>query len=233
MATSTVPQRETRKPRSSVLLKTVMAASGLFFVAYLLLHMYGNLQILLGREAFDDYAHHLRVIGEGMIPENGVLWVARILLIVSLVAHVWAGMTLWRRAGAARSTRYAGRRPMTYGTVYAKAMRWGGLAILLFVIFHILHFTTQTITLAGEHDSPAARVISSFQLWWGVLIYVVAMVAVGMHLMHGIWAACMTLGLNTSLKRAEQIRTVSILVTTLIVVGFLIPPFAILFGFVD
>ena len=60
-----------------------------------------------------------------------------------------------------------------------------------------------------------------------------AMIAVGMHLLHGIWGACMTLGLNTSLKRAEQIRFVAILVATLIVVGFLIPPFAILFGFVD
>ena len=233
MATSTVPERATRQGPSSILLKTVMAGSGLFFVAYLVLHMYGNLQILLGREAFDDYAHHLRVMGEGMIPENGVLWIARILLIAALVLHVWSGMSLWRRAAAARSNRYTGRRKATYGRVYAKAMRWGGLAILLFVVFHILHFTTQTITLAGEHASPAARVISSFQLWWGVLIYLVAMIAVGMHLLHGIWAACMTLGLNTSLKRAEQIRFVSILVSTLIVVGFLIPPFAILFGLVD
>ncbi|QFG67716.1 succinate dehydrogenase cytochrome b subunit [Ornithinimicrobium pratense] len=233
MATSTVPARETRRGPNNILLKTVMAASGLFFVGYLLLHMYGNLQILFGRGAFDDYAHHLRVFGEGMVPENGVLWIARILLLASLVAHVWAGMVLWRRAGAARSTRYAGKRKTTYGSVYAKAMRWGGLAILLFVIFHILHFTTQTITLAGEHVSPAERVISSFQLWWAVLIYVVAMIAVGMHLVHGIYAACMTLGLNTTVKRGEQIRLISIAVTTLIVVGFLIPPFAILFGFVD
>lgn len=233
MATSTAPSRRTRTGPPSILLKTVMAVTGLFFVAYLVLHMYGNLQILIGREAFDGYAHHLRVIGEGMIPENGVLWLARILLLASLVGHVWAAMTLWGRAGRARPKKYVGTKKTTYGTVYAKAMRWGGVAIFLFVIFHILHFTTQTITVAGEHASPAERVIGSFQVWWVVLIYVAAMIAVGMHLLHGIWGACMTLGLNTSLERAEQIRFISILVATIIVVGFLIPPFAILFGFVS
>src|SRR5690606_8946116 len=84
VATTTAPARETRRGLSSILLKTVMAVTGLFFVFYLLLHMYGNLQILVGREAFDEYAHHLRVIGEGMIPENGVLWIFRILLLASL-----------------------------------------------------------------------------------------------------------------------------------------------------
>lgn len=233
MATSTVPARQTGSRLPSILLKTIVAATGLFFVFYLLLHMYGNLMILVGREAFDGYAHHLRVIGEGMVPEKGILWVFRLLLLASLVLHVWATMTLWGRAGKARTTRYAARRPTTYGTVYAKAMRWGGLAILLFVIFHILHLTTQTIAPAGEIASPADRVISNFSIWWVVLIYVLAMIAVGMHLLHGLWGAAMTLGLNTSLQRAERIRFVSILVATLVVVGFLIPPFAILLGLVD
>lgn len=233
MATTTAPARATKVGPPSILLKTIVAATGLFFVFYLLMHMYGNLQILVGREAFDGYAHHLRVLGEGMIPEKGVLWIFRLLLLGSVIGHVWATMTLWRRAGKARSQRYSGSKKATYGTVYAKAMRWGGLAILLFVVFHIMHFTTQTITPTGAHVSPAERVVSNFQIWWVVLIYAVAMIAVGMHLLHGIWGAGMTLGLNTSLKRAEQIRFVSILVATIVVVGFLIPPFAILFGLVD
>ena len=233
MATTTAPARATRKGPPSILLKTIVAVTGLFFVFFLLMHMYGNLQILIGREAFDDYAHHLRVLGEGMLPERAGLWVFRLLLIASVILHVWATMTLWHRAGKARTHRYVGKKKATYGGVYAKAMRWGGLAILLFVIFHLLHFTTQTITPTGEHASPAARVVTNFELWWVVLIYTLAMIAVGMHLLHGIWGAGMTLGLNTSLQRAEQIRFVSILVATIIVVGFLIPPFAILFGLVD
>lgn len=234
MATTTAPARRTRSGPPNILLKTIVAVTGVFFVLFLVAHMYGNLQILLGRQAFDDYAHHLRVIGEGMIPAQGALWVFRLLLIAALVLHVWATMTLWARAGKARSTRYAGKKRPTYGTVYARAMRWGGLAILLFVIFHIMHFTTQTITFDyGTHASPAQRVIDAFSNPLVLIIYVLAMLAVGLHLLHGIWGACMTLGLNTSLKRAEQIRFISILVATIIVIGFLIPPFAILFGVVD
>jgi succinate dehydrogenase / fumarate reductase, cytochrome b subunit len=89
------------------------------------------------------------------------------------------------------------------------------------------------VTIGEAHASPAARVIDSFSHWWGVGIYTLAMFFLGMHLLHGIWGAAMTLGLNTSLRRAEQIRLASIVVTTIIVVGFLIPPFAILFGLVD
>lgn len=233
MATSTVPARATRKGPPSILLKTVVAVTGVFFVLFVLGHMAGNLQILLGREAFDDYAHHLRTLGEPMLPERTFLWTFRILLLVSVALHVWATMALWRRAGQARRTRYAGKKKTSYGGFYAKAMRWGGLALLAFVIFHIMHFTTQTITIAGAYESPAERVISSFQVWWVVLIYVAALVALGMHLLHGVWGAAMTLGLNTSLKRAEQIRFTSVALATVVVVGFLIPPFAILFGIIE
>lgn len=233
VATSTAPSPTVRKGRSSILLKTVVAVTGLFFVLFILAHMAGNLWILVGREPFDEYAHHLRTFGEPMLPERGFLSVFRIALLVSLVGHVWATMALWARAGQARKTRYAGKKKTSYGGFYAKAMRWGGLALLAFVIFHILHFTTQTVTPAGAYESPAERVISSFDIWWVVLIYVLAMVALGMHLLHGVWGAAMTLGLNTSLKRAEQIRFVSVALATVVVVGFLIPPFAILFGIIE
>ena len=209
-----------------------MAVTGLFFIFFLLVHMYGNLQILIGREAFDTYAHHLRTFGEPMLPEKGLLWIIRVALLASLVLHVWAAATLWRRANGARSQRYVVKR-RGYGNFYAKAMRWGGLAILTFIIFHLLHFTTQTVTIGEAHASPAARVLDTFGHWWGVLIYLAAMIFLGLHLLHGFWGAAMTMGLNTSLKRAEQLRFASILVTTIIVVGFMIPPFAILFGLLD
>ena len=233
MATTTAPERASRTGPPSILLKTVVAVTGLFFVLFVLVHMYGNLMILIGPESFDEYAHHLRTFGEPMLPEKSFLWAFRIALLASVALHIWASMTLWRRAGGARSTRYAGKKKTSYGTFYAQAMRWGGLALLAFVVFHILHFTTQTITVAGEYASPAERVISSFNVWWAVLIYVAAMFFLGMHLLHGVWGAAMTLGLNTSLKRAEQIRFAAILLATIVVVGFLIPPLSILFGFVE
>ena len=232
MATTTAPARNVRSGPPSILLKTVMAVTGLVGIGYLLIHMYGNLMILVGPEAFDEYAHHIRTFGEPMLPEKGLLWIIRVALLAALVLHVWAAATLWRRNSGARSQRYVMKR-QGYGNFYSKAMRWGGLALLAFIIFHLLHFTTQTITIGEAHASPAARVVDTFGHWWGVLIYLAAMVFLGMHLLHGFWGAAMTMGLNTSLKRAEQIRFVSILVATIIVVGFMIPPFAILFGLVD
>jgi succinate dehydrogenase / fumarate reductase cytochrome b subunit len=232
VATTTAPAREARTGPPSILLKTVMAVTGLVGIAYLLIHMYGNLMILVGPEAFDEYAHHIRTFGEPMLPEKGLLWIIRVALLASLVLHVWAAATMWRRANAARSQRYVMTR-RGYGNFYAKAMRWGGLAILTFIIFHLLHFTTQTVTIGEAHASPAARVLDTFSHWWGVLIYLAAMIFLGLHLLHGFWGAAMTMGLNSSLKRAEQIRFASILVTTIIVVGFMIPPFAILFGLLD
>ncbi|MDO5740404.1 MAG: succinate dehydrogenase cytochrome b subunit [Ornithinimicrobium sp.] len=231
MATTTLPARPTRTGPPSVLLKMIMAVTGLFFLGFLLVHMYGNLQILLGHEAFDEYAHHIRTFGAPMLPERGLLWVLRLGLLAAVGLHIWSAVTLWGRANRARPTKYVAKR-VTYGGFYSRAMRWGGLAIAAFVIFHILHFTTQTVTIGAAHASPAARVVDSFSHWWGVLIYVVAMIFLGLHLLHGIWGAAMTLGLNTSFKRAEQIRFVSILVVTIVVVGFLIPPLGILFGLV-
>lgn len=231
MATSTVSAGpRARSSVSTILAKVIVAVTGIVFVGYILAHMYGNLMILGGKDAFNDYAHHLRTFGEPMLPFGGFLWVMRVLLIASLVGHAGAALWLWARAGKARSNRYAARRPLSYGTFYSKAMRWGGVALLAFVVFHLLHLTTNTIRINGNYKLPADRLVSSFEVWWAVLIYLVAVLALGLHLLHGIWGAGMTLGLNTSLAAAERIRLVAIVVAAVVVVGFMVPPLAILFG---
>lgn len=208
-----------------------MAITGLVFVGFILAHMYGNLMIFAGEEAFNEYAEHLRTIGTPMLPEKGVLWILRIVLILSLVGHAYAAFALWARAGRARKTRYAVNKAAKALWV-SRAMRWGGVALLLFLVFHILHFTTNTIQVNGDFDTPAGRLVSSFEVWWAVLIYVVAVAALGMHLLHGVWAAGMTLGLNTSLAAAERLRIAAVAVAAVVVVGFLLPPLAILLGLI-
>lgn len=210
-----------------------MAVTGLLFVGYLLLHMYGNLKIFGGVQAFDDYAHHLREFGYPLLPERGMLWIMRLVLILSLVGHAYAAFTLWARAARARGTRYVKKKAVA-ATWSSRTVRWGGVAILAFVIFHLLHFTTNTIQLAGDYpDSAGMRYVSSFQTWYGVLIYVVAMVAVGMHLRHGVWGAAMTLGLNRNASSQRRINAVAITVALVIVIGFLLPVFAVLLGVIE
>jgi succinate dehydrogenase / fumarate reductase cytochrome b subunit len=233
VATSTISAPQARK--TTIALKLLMAATGLFFVLYVLLHMYGNLKVLAGPEAFDTYAHHLRTFGEPMLPYGGLLWIFRVLLIGSLLGHAYAAFTLWSRAGSARKTKYA----VLKTAAQTKWMRWGGVALLLFVAWHLIHFTILKPVVnpdgpdqAALAESPYAMVVASFQLWWMVLIYLLALLALGLHLAHGVFSAQQTLGLTQSPKAHTRAKGIGHLVAALVVVGFAIPPLSILFGLV-
>ena len=213
-----------------------MAVSGLIMIGYLLAHMYGNLKVFAGPESFDGYAHHLRTLGEPILPHKGLLWIIRVVLLAAIVAHFYSAVVLWSRAKTARggTKRYQSTKNKrgVQRTYASFTLRWGGVVILLFVVFHLLNFTWGTIHPGGASDSPYQRVVNGFSVWWVVLAYTVAMLAVGLHLRHGIWSALTTLGANTSAIARRRLKLLSYVVTAVITVGFLLPPFAILFGLV-
>lgn len=217
---------------STIGLKIMMAVSGLFFVFYVLVHMYGNLKILAGHQGFDDYAHHLRVLGEPILPYTGMLWIFRILLIVAVIAHAYSAFKLWGRAGSARSQKYAAKSTVK-ASFSSKTMRWGGVALLLFVIFHILHFTLRAVPMPAYTGSPAAMVVAGFQNPLILIIYTLAMIALAMHLHHGVWSACQTLGLTNTAKSRGLAKAAGMIVAVVVAVGFLIPPFAIALRFIQ
>lgn len=234
MATNTLPMTgPATARRTTVFLKLVMAGSGLIFVLYVLLHMYGNLKIFSGAEAFDKYAHALRSLLTPILPFGGVLWLLRALLILAVIAHVWAAAQLWRRANAARSTRYFAKEAAR-AALTSKTMRWGGVALVLFLIWHLLQFTIVKFNVGSAQvgDSPGALVISSFQVWWVVLIYVLAMIALAMHLWHGVYSASQTLGLSTTAEARGRARATATVIALVTSVGFILPPLAILFGII-
>jgi succinate dehydrogenase / fumarate reductase cytochrome b subunit len=216
--------------RTTVALKLVMAVSGLLFLAFVLAHMYGNLKMFAGQEGFDGYAEHLREMGEPILPYGGFLWIMRVGLVVALVAHVWAAVVLWRRAGRARGTKYVKKKAVT-ATLSSRTMRWGGVALLAFIVFHLLQFTTHTVEVGGSFDSPYDRMVAAFSQWWLLLVYVVAMVALGMHLRHGIWSAVQTLGWSTR-SREGLVKKSAVAVAVVVVVGFLAPPLAVFLGII-
>ena len=237
VATTTLPAKKKGVASSTIGLKFLMAGSGVIFILYVLLHMYGNLMALGGQETFDSYAHHLRTFGEPMLPYGGLLWIVRVVLIVSIVAHVYAALKLWARAGAARQHKYAVKKNLG-STLASRTMRWGGLAILAFVIFHLVQFTLVKPNFNSEVDtqavkeSPFVMITAAFDLWWVVLIYVVAIVALGMHLYHGVWSAAQTMGLTNTATSRRRAKSLGAIVAIVIGVGFLIPPFAIFFNLV-
>jgi len=224
--------------RSTVGLKAAMAVTGIIMVLFLIAHMYGNLKIFEGQLAFDTYSASLRTLGEPILPHGGALWILRIVLLASVIIHATAAITLWRRARAATggkgSRRYestAARRGVqrTYASF---TLRWGGIVIALFVIYHLLHLTANVIAPGGASDSPYMRTINGFEIWWVVLSYAIALAALGFHLRHGMWAAFASLGANKSPERRRNLNIVAIVIALVITVGFLVPPVSVLFGWV-
>ena len=227
------PPAVPRKRRSSVALKILMAVTGLLLVGFLYAHMIGNLKIFFGGPTFDHYAHWLRTIGTPLLPQDWYLWIQRTGLTVAVVAHIVAATILARRARQARPVRYA-HRPKVQGSYAARTMRWGGVLILLFVIYHILDLTTGTLNPVGEPGKPYANVVADFApgRWYVTLFYTLSIVAVGLHLRHGLFSAVRTLGQQTA--RGERIARATALVLSLVlVVGYLAVPFAVLTGLVN
>ncbi len=205
-------------------------------IGYLLAHMYGNLKVFAGEAAFNSYAHHLRTLGEPILPPSGALWIIRVVLVVSVLAHMYAAFSLWARAQRARGgvSRYNSRRGRggVQRTYASFTLRWGGVVIALFVVYHLLHLTWNVITPGGPAPEPYDRVVNGFQIWTVVLAYTVAMVAVGFHLRHGVWSALTTLGANVSSLARRRLNLLAYAVSGVVTVGFLLPPYAIVFGLV-
>ena len=184
-----------------------MAVSGLIMIGYLLAHMYGNLKVFAGPEAFNDYAHHLRTLGEPILPYTGLLWIIRVVLLVARSAHTYCrrspcGRGPARPAAARRryETQAGQGRCAADLRVLHPALGRGGH--LLFVIYHLLHLTWNVIaSRRAVRRARTTRVVNGFQIWWVVVAYTIAMIAVGFHLRHGTWSALTTLGANTSSRR--------------------------------
>jgi succinate dehydrogenase cytochrome b subunit len=205
--------------------KFVMGVTGLIGVGFVILHSLGNLLVFRGPAAINSYSHFLKSTGE-------LLWALRIVLIVSVVLHVTAAIQLTRQSRAARPVGYA-KRETQVATVASRTMRWGGALLLVFIVLHILHFTTGTIRPAGVFSSGDvyANVVSSFRLWWVSLFYVVSMIALGLHLFHGAWSSVRSLGLSPASPHPLH-RRVSLIIAVLVWAAFTAIPVAVATGIV-
>lgn len=216
---------------SSVGKKTVMAVSGLIMLLYLIAHMIGNLKIFFGPEELNHYAHWLRTVGEPFMHYEWTLWLIRVVLVVAVVAHATSAYQLSRRDIKARPTKYVNKKA---GKSFAtRTMRWGGIILALFIVWHILDLTTGTVHPGGyEHLHPYQNIIDTFSTWYGNVIYIVAVTALGFHVRHGLWSAAQTLGAG----KATRDRTLKIIANGLALVltaGFVVVPVAVMTGVVS
>lgn len=230
--------------RTSVGKKVIMALTGFILVGFVVFHMYGNLKMYQGPAVFNEYAAGLRELGHPVFGHEHLLWVARVVLLGSVVAHIWAATTLTlqsRKSAAAYAVsgtqRYGEKKRQTGYAAYT--MRFGGLLIFLFIVYHILHLTFGAVGYApGAYQHPHNgeyqvynNVVLGFQNPMIVAFYVVTMVFLGLHLFHGVWSMFQTLGLNNS-KYTGLLRGLAVLVALAVVVGNISFPVAVLAGVV-
>jgi succinate dehydrogenase / fumarate reductase, cytochrome b subunit len=211
--------------------KAVMAVTGAVLVLFLVGHMLGNLKVFLKADDFNHYAEWLRTVGEPALPNRTLLTLAEIVLTVAVVLHMWSAVSLARRAAKARPVKYAARVKPQAGGYATRTMRYGGVIILLFVIWHLLDLTFGIVNPKGGTATPYDRVVADFapDRWWVTLFYLVAMAMVGLHLRHGLWSALQTLGLA---HRYRALKTASTVVAVVLVAGFVAVPVAVMIGVV-
>lgn len=210
-----------------------MAVTGGILVLFLLGHMAGNLKIFLGAADYDHYASWLRTMGEPALPHRVLLTTVEVVLTLAVLLHIWSAVALTHRAIEARPVKYRARKKSHANGYATHIMRYGGITIALFVIWHLLDLTFGVVNPAGGSAEPYTKVVKDFDAsrWYITLFYVLAVVMVGLHLRHGLRSAFQTLGLTTE-HSAGRYNVFAAALSALLVVGFLAVPLSVTFGWV-
>ena len=198
--------------RSTIGKKVVMAVTGLIGIGFVIGHMVGNLQMFQGPAKMNAYAHFLKSLGE-------LLWLARLVLLGAVILHVIAAYQLSRLRLQARPVGYANGSQREVSTLASRTIRWGGAFLLAFIVFHILHFTTLTVFPGYSETDVYGNVVQGFRLWWVALIYLIAMLFLGLHLYHGTWSALRTIGATRPSRNPLQ-RRAALVVAGVVTLGF-------------
>jgi succinate dehydrogenase / fumarate reductase cytochrome b subunit len=214
-------QRLARFFGSSLGKKVVMALTGVILFGFVIAHMVGNLQVYLGPTKLDEYGAALRKL-------PALLWAARLVLLAAVFAHIWSAVSLTRLSRAARPRGY--RQVEHDSSTYAsRTMRWGGVILALFVVYHLLHFTTGTVHPQFVEGAVNHNFVTAFRVPAISAFYIVAMLALGLHLYHGVWSMLQTLGLSH--PRYDHLRhALATFVAAAVVIGNISFPVAVLAG---
>jgi len=208
--------------------KYAMAISGMVLMAFVLVHMIGNLKIYFGSTALDNYSRWLRTVGEPALPEQWLLWGVRIVLLVALAVHLHPAYTLTMINRRARPEAYRSKRDYVAADFASRTMRWTGIIVLLFIVFHLLDLTWGPANPDFIEGDPYHNVITSFQRVPVALVYVVANVALGVHLYHGAWSLFQSMGWTRPWR-----REFASVFAGLIVLGNVSFPLAVMFGVIS
>jgi succinate dehydrogenase / fumarate reductase cytochrome b subunit len=210
---------------STIGMKIVMAVTGAILVGFVIAHMSGNLLLFVGPEALNEYGRWLRTLLHG-----AGLWIARGVLLVAVVLHVASAWSLTRAAHAARPIPYKRLTPDA-STYASRTMRWGGVIVLAFIAYHLMHLTIGNVHPDFVPGDVYHNMVAGFRVWPVSVFYVVAMILLGFHLRHGVWSMLHTLGLSHARYRGLA-RQVALGIALVVTLGFIACPMAVLLGLV-
>jgi len=220
-------------PNTTIGKKVIMAVSGFVWIGFVFAHMFGNLKIFMGAEHFNAYAEGLRTLGAPFLAYSQALWLFRIVIILAIVSHVWAALTLKARNLQARPAGYAEHKKMKASPA-TLTMIYGGIALLVFIGYHLLHFTLGVVHPDFRATDAYHNVIVGFQSGYYIpaIVYLAGLVALAFHLYHGTWSMFQTLGLNNKTYDGLM-RTLAWLAAIVIPLGFAAVPLSVIFGLVS
>lgn len=210
--------------------KIVMAATGVILLGFVLAHMAGNLKVFQGPEHFNAYAEGLRTVGAPFFARGQLLWIARLILLAAVGLHIWAALLVTRASWAARPEGYR-RLDLIETTWAARTMRWGGLLIVLYVVYHLLDLTFGRANPSYVAGDVYHNLVASFSRAPVALAYIGAMLVLALHMYHGIYSGFQTLGLNHP-KYNRWRRGFALAYTVVVAGGFIAVPAAVLAGVV-
>jgi len=209
--------------QNSVGKKALMAVTGIVLFLFVVGHLIGNLQVYQGADKLNAYAQFLH-------KNQGLLWLVRLVLLAAVGTHALAGIIVTIEKWKARPVAYYTKANLQ-GTVASRTMIWSGLLILAFVVYHLLHLTTGTFHPSFRPLAAYENVVNGFRVTGASVVYIASMVGVGFHLWHGLYSMSQSLGFRHP-RYTPTIRAAAALLATLIALGNISIPFAVLTGLV-
>jgi succinate dehydrogenase / fumarate reductase, cytochrome b subunit len=216
---------------SSIGKKVIMAVTGVVLFGFVVGHMIGNLKFYQGPDKINAYAEGLRIMGAPVFGEGDLLWLARLVLLGSVFLHILTAVQLARRNSSARPLKYKATRHVQ-ASYAARTMVWSGPILGLFVIFHILHLTTGAAHPSFDPENVYRNLVTGFQVWYVSVFYIVAMLSLGYHMIHGVWSLFQSLGVNDT-PYDRTIRQIAAVATAAVVIGNISFPVSVLLGIVS
>jgi succinate dehydrogenase / fumarate reductase cytochrome b subunit len=218
--------------RSAVGKKWVMGVTGVVLMGYVFAHMVGNLKVYLGPEDINHYSEWLRTLAVPALPRTVALWLMRAGLTTAFVLHIHAAYSLTLMNRRARPDSYVTERDYAVANFASRTMRWTGIIVGLYVIFHLMDLTWGMANPDFVRGDPYHNMVASFSRVPVAIVYILANLALGLHLFHGSWSLFQSLGWNNPRFNAWR-RLFATGFAVIVTVGNVLFPVMVLVGVVD